>query len=160
MGKYIFNSTWILAVAVMLCALSGCIDDSDESPQGTTSSNTVCTKWGASKSEVMDYMKDYEMNAMENDGFICYDGKNEAQTISYQFQDDGLQASLLLIPEENTSLEKLKSSFGRYEYLGEKNGLDIYVSEAANTMVTIGKKTKGDDTYFAVGYVMLDDENE
>lgn len=159
MGKYIFNSTWILAVAVMLFALSGCSDDSDESPQGTISSNTVCTKWGASKSEVMDYMKNYEMKAMEN-SFICYDGKKETQTVSYQFQDDGLQASLLLIPEENTSLEKLKSSFDRYEYLGEKNGLDIYVSEAANTMVTIGKKTKEDDTYFAVGYVMLDDENK
>lgn len=157
MGKYIFNSIWALVVAVMLFALSGCSDDSDESPQGTISSNTVCTKWGASKSEVMDYMKNYEMKAMEN-GFICYDGKNEAQTVSYQFQDDGLQASLLLIPEENTSLEELKSSFGRYEYLGEKNGLDIYVSEATNTMVTIG--TKGGNSYFAVGYVVLDDENE
>lgn len=158
MGKYIFNSTWALVVAVMLFALSGCSDDSDES-QGTISSNTVCTKWGASKSEVMNYMRNYEMKAMEN-GFICYDGKNEAQTISYQFQDDGLQASLLLIPEENTSLEELKSSFGRYEYLGEKNGLDIYVSEATNTMVMIGKKTKGDNPYFTVGYIVLNDGNE
>jgi len=161
MGKYIFNSIWALVVAVILFALNGCSDDSDESQDTissqTNSSKTVCTKWGASKSEVMDYMRDYEMNAMEN-GFICYDDKNGTQTISYQFQNNGLQASLLLIPEENTSLDVLKSSFGKYDHLGEKNGLDIYVSEVANTMVTIGKKTKGDNTYFAIGYVVLDDE--
>jgi len=154
MSKYIFKSTCIFILAIALFTFSGCSDDSDE-PQTMNTSNTVCTKWGASKSEVMDYMKNREINAMEN-GFICYNGNNEIQTVSYQFQDDALQASLVLIPEEKTSLDKLKSSFGKYEYLGEKNGLDIYVSEAANTMVTIGKKTKGDNTYFAVGYVVLD----
>lgn len=154
MEKNILYPAWVLVVTVMSLALCGCNDDSDEL-QGVISSNSVCTQWGAPKSVVLDYMKNYEMNSMEN-GFICYDGKNEAQTISYKFQDGGLQAALLVISEEQTTLEDLKSSFGKYEYLGEKNGMYIYVSEASNTMVTIGKKLKSDNSYFVVGYVVLD----
>lgn len=154
MSKNIFNSAWILVITVASFAVSGCSDDSDEL-QNTNNFNTVCTKWGASKPEVMDYMKNFEMNAMEN-GYLCYNGKNGTQTISYQFQNEGLLASLLLIPEENISLDELKSSFDDYKYLGEKKGLDIYVSTATNEMVTIGRKERGEHTYFAVGYVGLD----
>jgi len=157
MNKHIFISAWILIITITLFAFYGCSDDSDESNE-TISSNTVCTKWGASKSEVMDYMKNYELKAME-DGFICYIGKNDIQTVSYHFEDDRLQASLVLIPEGNTSLEKLKSSFSKYEYLGEEDEMDIYVNETTNTMVTIGKKDKDDNTYFAIGYVVIDAEN-
>ena len=51
-------------------------------------------------------MANYEMNIMDND-FICYIGKNNVQTISYQFLDEGLQASLLLIPKDKISLSEL-----------------------------------------------------
>ena len=51
-------------------------------------------------------MANYEMNITDND-FICYIGKNNVQTISYQFLDEGLQASLLLIPKDKISLSEL-----------------------------------------------------
>lgn len=40
-----------------------------------------------------------------------------------------------------------------------KNSLDIYINESENTLVTIGKKVKEDNLYYAVGYTMLDAEN-
>lgn len=157
MNKHIFSRTWTFVMLIAVLAFSGCSDDDSEGSNGMIASSGVCTKWGASKSEVMDYMRNYEMNSMEN-GFICYNGKNDIQTISYQFEDEELRASLVLIPEESISPEELKTSFKGYEYLGEKNNLDIYISESANTMVTAGKKVNGGNTYFAVGYVKLSDE--
>lgn len=155
MNKYIFIIVSVINIALFL--FCGCSDDS-ENLQEMIPSSMVCTEWGASMSEVMDYMSDYEMNSMEDD-FICYNGKNDVQTISYQFDEGILQASLVLIPEENMSLEDLKYSFSKYEYLGEKNGLDIYVNEITNTMVTIGTKINGNNTYYSVGYVELNAEN-
>ena len=156
MNKYLFKTIWITIISVMLFIFNGCSDDADGS-QDLISSNVVCTNWRASKSEVMDYMKNYEMNIMDND-FICYIGKNSVQTISYQFQNESLQASLILIPQDKISLSELQSSFSKFEYLGEKNGLDIYVSETTNTMVAIAQKVKGETTYYAVGYTVLDVE--
>ena len=52
------------------------------------------------------------MNIMDND-FICYIGKNNVQTISYQFLDEGLQASLLLIPKDKISLSELDGNTQR-----------------------------------------------
>ena len=154
MNKYFSKTIWITLITVMLFIFNGCSDDSEES-QDLISSSMVCTNWGSSKSEVMDYMKNYKMNIMHND-FICYIGGNIVQTISYQFQNDSLQASLILIPQDRISLSDLQLLFNKYEYLGEKNGSDIYVSEATNTMVTITQKVKGETTYYAVGYTILD----
>lgn len=156
MNKYIFTLACfsVFAIAFAFC---GCSEDSDEAHQ-TNTYGTVCTKWGASTSEVMDYMKDYEMKTMEN-GFICYNGKNDIQTISYYFDNNSLKASLVLIPEENSSLEEVKSSFDKYVYIGEKNGTDIYISEDTNTMVTIGKKIKGEATYCAIGYIIINEKD-
>lgn len=135
----------------MLFIFNGCSNDSDE-PQIPIPSNMICTNWGASKSEVIDYMKNYEMNIMDND-FICYIGRNNVQTISYQFQDNGLQASLILIPQDKITTSELQSSFSKYEYLGEKNGLNIYISETTNTLATIAQKVKGETTYYAIAIV-------
>ena len=85
MNKTLFKAFWAVVIPALLFSFSGCSDDSDD-PQDLISSNVVCMNWGASKSEVMGYMKGYEMNAME-DGFICYMGKGGVQTISYQLQD-------------------------------------------------------------------------
>ncbi len=156
MNKYFFKTIWITIITVMLFIFNGCSNDSDE-PQVPIPSNMICTNWGASKSEVIDYMKNYEMNIMDND-FICYIGRNNVQTISYQFQNESLQASLILVPQDKISLSELELLFSTYKYLGEKNGLDIYVSEATNTMVTITQKVKGETTYYAVGYTILDAE--
>lgn len=156
MNKYFFKAIWIAIIFVASFIFNGCNDDSDE-PQGPFSSNMVCTKWGTSKSEVMDYMRNHEINTMEN-GFICYNGKNNVRTISYQFQDEELSTSLVLIPQDMTSLPELQSSFNNYEYLGEKNGTDIYISETTNTMAIITQKVKGETTYYAIGYTVLDTE--
>lgn len=156
MNKYFFKITWITIISVIL--FIGCSDDSDE-PQHLISSNMICTNWGTSKSEVMNYMENYEINVLDND-FICYIGRNNIQTISYQFQNESLQASLMLIPQDKISLSELQLLFSTYEYLGEKNGLYIYVSEATNTMATISQKVKGESRYFAVGYTILDIETD
>lgn len=156
MNRNIFNIVSVISIVLFL--FWGCSDDSEDSQEKIPSS-MVCTEWGASMSAVMDYMSDYEMYSMEDD-FICYNGKNDIKTISYQFDEGILQASLVLIPEENMSLEDLEYTFRKYEYLGEKNGLDIYVNETTSTMVTIGKKINGNNTYYSVGYVELNAENE
>lgn len=154
MKKYLFKTAWLTIISVILLIFNGCSDDSNE-PQSPISSNMVCTNWGASKAEVMKHMKKFEMKIMDND-FICYNGKNNIQTISYQFQNDELHASLILIPQDNTSLSEIQSSFSKYEYIGEKNGIEIYVSEKTNTMATIALSVKGGTSYYAVGYTVLD----
>lgn len=156
MNKYLFRTIRITVISVILIVFNGCSDDSDD-PQNPISFNMVCTKWGASTSEVMDYMKNYKMNIMEND-FICYNGRNKEQTISYQFQDEELLASLILISQDRTSMSELQSLFSQYEYLGEKNGLNIYINKTTNTMATIAQKLKGEIAYYAIGYTELDIE--
>lgn len=152
MKQYI-HATVIILASVLLLSLNGCSDSSD-GPQSPTSSNKICTKWGISKDEVIDYMNNYETGIID-DNFLCYQGKNEVQTISYQISDDKLQASLVIIPSEKTSLSELQASFKKYEYLGEKNGINIYVSEAENTIATISQKTISNTTYYAIGYTAL-----
>lgn len=154
MNKKLFRLTCLL---IAIFVFNGCSDDSDES-QEMINSYIVCTMWGVSMPEVMDYMKDSRINT-RNMEYICYDGNNGIRTVSYYFQNKGLQASLLLIPETEVSLSELQASFDEYEYLGEKNSLDIYINESENTLVTIGKKVKEDNVYYAVGYTMLDAEN-
>lgn len=154
MNKFLLRIARLGIVPVIFLLCNGCGFDSDEF-QDTIYSNAVCTDWGASKSEVMDYMYDYEMSIMDN-GFICYVGRNSVKTISYQLQDGKLQASLILIPQDNASLSELQSSFGKYEYLGEKSGVDIYVNEKTNTMATIARKSKSGTAYYAIGYTALD----
>lgn len=154
MNKFLLNIARLGIVSVLFLFCHGCIFDSYKL-QNTICSNAVCTDWKSSKSEVMDYMKNYEMSIMDN-GFICYVGRNSVRTISYQFKDDELQASLILIPQDNVSLPELQSSFGEYEYLGESNGIDVYLSEATNTMATISRKSKGETAYYAIGYTALD----
>lgn len=63
MDKFIFKTIWLSIISVMLFFFSGCDDDSDEFE---SSSSVVCTDWGASKSEVMDYMENFEMSVDEN----------------------------------------------------------------------------------------------
>lgn len=149
-------------MGIVLFAFSGCSDDGSEdfAEMQNATFGKVCTKWGASKSEVADYMDNCEMDLMESE-FVCYNGKqNGVQTISYLFENNALQASLVLISRENTSLEELKSLFDAYEHLGEKNSLDIYVSEASNTIVMVGEKINYGQTYYAVGYVSLGGDRE
>lgn len=136
----------------MLFIFSGCDDDSDKFG---SSSSVICTDWGASKSEVMDYMKNFKKSVDEND-FICYIGKNSVQTVSYQFQNEGLQASLMIYSQDEISLSQLQLIFKNYDYLGELDGLHIYVSEAKNTMVTIAERKEGENEYYAVGYTDLE----
>lgn len=156
MNKHFSKTTWMTILSVLLFIFIGCSDDSNE-PENPLSSNVAYLNWGAPKSEVMNYMKNYEMNIMDND-FICYIGRNNVQTISYQFQDNGLQASLILIPQDKITTSELQSSFSKYEYLGEKNGLNIYISETTNTLATIAQKVKGETTYYAIGYTILNIE--
>ena len=80
------------------------------------------------------------------------------QTISYQFDNDALVASSVLILNSKVSLSELESAFNEYEHIGAKSGFDIYANEALNIMATISEVEKGDTTFFAVGYTSVNDE--
>lgn len=159
MDKNILKAVTLLIVTTIISIFYGCGDSSDgyyidESSEQSKVIGNICTKWGASQTEVMNYMAKYEEQTTEED-FICYKGKGNIKTISYQLKDGKLQASLALLSEKDVSLQNLQSLFSEYEYLGEKNGSYVYVSENENTMVTICTKVRNEITYYAVGYTSL-----
>ena len=157
MNKYFAKILGLVTItAFILIIFSRCSDS--RRPHSSGYSLFVCTEWGASKSEVLDIMKSYETNADEND-FICYTGKHNVHPISYQFQDDGLQSSLVMIPEDKTTKASLQALFNRYEYLGEKDGMEIYVSNTENTMAAITRTISGNAIYYAIGYTVLNTQN-
>jgi len=154
MNKHI-ETLVCLAAVVFAVMLAGCSDDSDEQ-SAARQFGSVCTTWGLSPSEVEERMGDYELYSADSD-CLYYKSKDGERKISYQFNLGTLVASTILIPEEGTSLQSLQSSFSKYEYLGEKSSMEVYVNKTANTLATIGKKSNKGVSYYAVGYTMLDE---
>lgn len=170
--KNALNAITFVVLFIISFAFSGCNENSDEhkdiinndeikdsteldKQQSIIDLNAVCNQWGAQKSYVMEYMEDYTLKTTE-DNFICY--QNDIQTISYQFDNDALVASSVLILNSKVSLSELESAFNEYEHIGAKSGFDIYANEALNIMATISEVEKGDTTFFAVGYTSVNDE--
>lgn len=145
---------YMVAALAMISFLSGCRNDSHE-PQGAISPGAVFTRWGATQSEVMDFMNNGSMVYMD-DGFICYNGTGNVKTVSYRLENDSLLESMVIMPEDATSLSDVQATFRNFEHLGERNNAEVYVNRASNTIVTISQETYGGASYYVVGYAALD----
>ena len=157
MSKLLFNTLWSICLTGTLAVMAGCSDDNNELQVPPTSgphTAQICLDWGATKSEVMEYMKNHEMTSLDRD-FVAYDGSSPIQIVSYQFDEDSLRAALAVIHSDDISLDELKASFNDYEHLGKSGIYEVYINEEANTMATISEKTTSEISYYNVGYTEL-----
>ncbi len=145
-----------ILICVLALVLSGC---NNEEIRGQINDNVVCKQWGCSQGEVELHMANFKQQTAEN-GFVSYFGFGNFKRISYQFEEGLLQASMIIVPEEETSPEAIDDLFRNYVCLGEMNGATIYINEKENTFSTVVKKIKNGESYYSIGYTKLAESQE
>lgn len=151
------NLTWltILSAISILIVITSCeSDDNDQSTNKKIPYSIPCLEWKAPKDKVSIYMEGFALTGEETN-YLYYTGKKVENIISYQFQEDGLDMVALTIPNTSVSLTDLKSTLNKYIYLGEINGVQVYVNEAENTLATISTFATDNISYYAVGWSQL-----
>lgn len=139
----------------ILIVITSCeSDDNDQSTNKKMPYSIPCLEWKAPKGKVLIYMDGFTLTGEETN-YLYYTGKKVENIISYQFQDGGLDMAALTIPNTSISLTDLKSTLNKYIYLGEIDGVQVYVNEAENTLATISSFVKDNISYYAVGWSQL-----
>lgn len=148
----------ILAVLAFLTfvmvGLTGCNKEDDklvsvEKEYGFSISN-VLFDWDTSKEDLLEKLKDYEI---DDSGYYVYvSKKGQPYMLSYEFEDDFLIASVVMVPKEKTNQNEIDRVARNYEYLGSiTEDKDIYVDEVANKILEVQLlKINGED-YIAFG---------
>ena len=148
----------ILAVLAFLtfvmAGLTSCNNDDDklvsvEKEYGFSISNALFD-WDTSKEDLTEQLKDYEI---DDTGYYVYvSKKGQPYMLSYQFEDDFLIASVVMVPKEKTNQNEIDRVVRNYEYLGSiTEDKDIYVDEDANKILEVQiLEIKGVD-YIAFG---------
>lgn len=144
-----------MSIASLLCVITSCTKNESEvqiTPQIPYS--IPCLEWKAEKNRVIKYMNGFNLKD-EEPNYLYYDGKKIENLVSYQFQNDELCTVSLTIPNSSTSLADLKYTFNTYVYLGEINGVLVFVNEVENTVATISTFIKDNALYYALGWGQL-----
>ena len=138
----------------VMVGLTSCNKEDDnlvsvEKEYGFSISN-ILFDWDTSKEDLLEQLKDYEI---DDTGYYMYVSKQgQPYMLSYEFEDDFLTASVVIVPKEKTNQNEIDKVVRNYEYLGSiTEDKDIYVDEDANKILEVQiLEIKGVD-YIAFG---------
>lgn len=102
------------------------------------------TDWGATKAQIKAEMQDYALRA-EMDDLLVYKGKNIENIISYEFRDDKLYLSNIIIEADRFSPTAVTQLFENYTELAEYDNT-TYINESTNTLAEISPITSYDNS--------------
>ena len=141
-------------LSFVVFGLTGCDKEEDDfisvEKEFGFSISKVMFDWNTSKEDLLEELKDY---IIDDTGVYLYASKTDQPfMLSYEFEDDILIASVVMVPEEKTSQGEIEKVVRNYEYLGSiTEDKDIYVDEAKNKILEVQKlKVKGIN-YIAFG---------
>lgn len=97
------------------------------------------TDWGATKAQIKAEMQDYTLR-FEEDDLLIYKGKNIENIISYEFRDEKLYLSNIIIEADRFSPTDVTQLFENYTELAEYDNT-TYINESTNTLAEISPIT-------------------
>ncbi len=127
-------------------------DDKEDEKDEPNNTFAVCLDWGCTQEDVESGMSNCKIN-YSNENIMVYYGWEDFFRISYQFDNGRLQASLILININKD--DAIKKLYEGYLYIGEFNGIHIYLNETENVFSTLEQQTHDGKDYYAVGYTSI-----
>lgn len=139
-------------IAVYCINITACKDDDDESQSKAIeeSLSVACTEWGLSQEEVTTRMKGYSGRSDNGDyeDFLQFSAKGI--TIAYEFKDGALNATSIVIPDNNSEFDATTYLNG-YKYLGEISGTYMYSKESDNIVGMVCDDVNDGKKYHIIG---------
>lgn len=135
----------ILLLTAGIFLAMGCSDNkmSKDEKDYANAISDICMEWGADKQRVADYMKDNELK-YDGDSVMDYFLSDEDHVVIYNFNDDGLSASVLKV-RANTDIS-MDTVLDGWKYIGSSlefdegtnitSMVDIYVKRDKELMAT------------------------
>lgn len=121
--------------------------------------SNVSTSWGASRATIQRQMNGYT-TMVEEDDFLKYTNGDKTLYLSYEFTNDSLQASLVLLPQTDgtETSTNIPMNIDQYTYIGETGGASIYAEESSNTMVAVLSRDLEGQKYMAYGFTPIESD--
>lgn len=133
-------------------AFSACNDEdygNSTSDQITNATKNIYKEWGDPSSSIIEYMNEYILTFSE-DNMLQYSSNNSPIMITYSFNEDKLDAAVLIA--EGDYEPTLKG----YGYIGDINYTKVYTNNKENTMCSVYKQSYKDQTYTIIGYTPIE----
>ncbi len=147
--KHLFIIIWSIAIAIVPFFTS-CTTDSDDIDIPITSDKNYLMPiidWNAKTDEIKNNQNEnYVMTSLTDNIYLFEYSGEEDIIISYQFDDDdNLQTSSIIMPNNNKNTSKIKNLLKGFNYIGDKNSHQIYSNTSINTaaMLLIGTGNNG-----------------
>ena len=101
-------------------------DEDDQEPEPAPIQ--FFSKWGATKQTVKDYMNELVLD-IEEENFLFFASEVHQLVVAYEFIEDQLCTSSLMIPEKNAPEDRLQELLTPYTPLGVVDDKMVYYSE-------------------------------
>lgn len=113
--------------------------------------NKACLEWGTSQEIVMSQMNGFTLIDSDDD-FIQYSDKSHNITVSYDFDENKLRATVAIIPKTGNDLSRYLTG---YTELGALSNKVVSYSNQKNTMCFSYETTNNDTEYSIIGFSPL-----
>lgn len=138
-------ASFAVAVIMISCSDKGLSPDSFSRP---------CVDWNMTKEEVEAKMSGFEV-INNNENHLLYLGKRIEKYISYEFYNNKLRTSAILVPYLSTNPDAITSLFEEYVNLGSLNNVEVFINEESNSLGTYQQMTDDEIEYYAIGWTEL-----
>lgn len=139
-------------IATCSLNITACKDDDGESQSKAIveSLSAACTEWGLSQEDVTAKMKGYSGRSDngEYEDFLQFSAKGI--TIAYEFKDGVLNATSIIIPDNNSEFDASAYLEG-FKYLGEISGTYMYTKESDNIVGMVCDDESDGKKYHIIG---------
>lgn len=171
-NKYFLSAIAIVCIATLLLTVQSCSDSNEEIPEeiipGTeggeenpeismASIDMVSKLWGGGIAEIKGEQRKGLSLVEEDSEFLKYTNKNQSFCIAYDFVDNRLRASVLLVAV-NSTIDAGRYKLTGYNYLGNIDGSSVYTSPDGYTLGTIINRNIDGQNYVAIGFTPLESE--
>ena len=140
---------------IFAIALIFCVSCEKSEPEGINlGSAHLYSNWGASKGEIMKYMKEYTLDKEENN-YLYFSKSGASHIVSYAFQNGELHTCILMINQDKESDSAIDQFITDCTEVGSIDEKTIYINEGKNMLVTCGIESDNNITYTTLGLTQL-----
>lgn len=161
MKRNTLNRFFFLIPILLLSFVTSCTGDDFEIIEPTIDANKVeeilnssVIDWNVSSDYVSSQMKKYNLVTSQDDVFLMYSNKDYTYYVSYQFSQDSLYSTLVLMPQisDNVNLDNILSG---YTFVGKLDEANIYLNEDDNVMACAYELIEDSVVYQAIGFTPI-----
>ena len=139
-------------MAALNISLVSCGDDE---PETSPLFKEPCLQWGANKSTVKNFMKDFSLAYEEDDG-LSYHGKYKEESTIYYFEDGELSVSTVALLTSKVSYNELMAFLKeKYDFIkhDNENDVDLFMTKDKKSGIGLTKTDGDSENAYFVTYI-------